>query len=61
MGEFQTGVDAVQLWLSGLEKVDDALVSARPLVDPDEQNANYDWDLWVKPSEVVEDLDRTQR
>jgi hypothetical protein len=48
MGVFQTGVDAVQIWLSQLEKVDESLVTARPLVDPDDENANYDWDLWVK-------------
>ena len=59
MGEFQTGVEAVHGWLSGLETVDETLSSARPLVDPDGENAHYDWDLWVKASEVAEDLART--
>ncbi len=58
MGEFQTGVDAIQIWLSQLETVDETLSPARPLVDPDGKNENYDWDLWVKPSEVEEDLTR---
>lgn len=56
VGEFQTSVEAVQIWLAGLEAVNDSLHSARPLVDPDEENQNYDWDIWVKPVEVEEDL-----
>lgn len=59
MGEFQTSIEAVQLWLASPENDRGAeLVSARDLVDPDRQNANYDWDLWVRPDEIDEDLKR---
>tara|TARA_A100001037_G_scaffold291411_1_gene305481 strand:+ start:1920 stop:2153 length:234 start_codon:yes stop_codon:yes gene_type:complete len=57
MGEFQTSIEAVQLWLANPEHDQgDRLVTARDLVDPDRQNKNYDWDLWVKASEIEEDL-----
>ena len=58
MGEFQTSIEAVQLWLANPEndRCND-MVSARDLVDPDRQNANYDWDLWVKPDEIDEDFE----
>ena len=59
MGEFQTSIEAVQLWLANPENDrDDRLVSARDLVDPERQNKNYDWDLWVKAGESEEDLRR---
>ncbi|HCK08811.1 hypothetical protein MK139_03320 [bacterium] len=59
MGEFQTSIEAVQLWLANPENDrDDRLVSARDLVDPERQNKNYDWDLWVKACEIEEDLRR---
>lgn len=59
MGEFQTSIEAVQMWLANPENdKGDELVSARDLVDPERQNKNYDWDLWVKASEIDEDLKR---
>ena len=59
MGEFQTSIEAIHLWLANPENDrGDRLVTARDLVDPDRQNKNYDWDLWVKPNEIDEDLKR---
>lgn len=59
MGEFQTSIEAVQLWLANPEHDQgDNLVNARDLVDPDRRNKDYDWDLWVKASEIEEDLKR---
>ena len=58
MGEFQTSIEAVQLWLANPENHVGELSCARDLVDPDRQNENYDWDLWVKPDEIEEDLKR---
>ena len=59
MGEFQTSIEAVQLWLANPENDSgQRLVTARDLVDPERQNQNYDWDLWVKADEIDEDLKR---
>lgn len=59
MGEFQTSIEAVQFWLANPENdKGNELVTARDLVDPDRQNSNYDWDLWVRPDEIDEDLKR---
>ena len=59
MGEFQTSIEAVQLWLaSPANDKGDEMVSARDLVDPDRQNKDYDWDLWVRVNEIDEDLKR---
>jgi hypothetical protein len=59
MGEFQTSIEAVHLWLANPENDQGAaLVAARDLVDPDRQNESYDWDLWVKASEIDADLRR---
>lgn len=59
MGEFQTSIEAVQLWLaSPANDKGDEMVSARDLVDPDRQNKDYDWDLWVRANEIDEDLKR---
>ncbi len=62
VGEFQTSIDAVQLWMANPENTrGERLVNARDLVDPDRNNKNYDWDLWVKPCEIDEDLKRAFR
>ena len=59
MGEFQASTEAVQLWLANPENdTGQTLVTARDLVDPDRQNPNYDWDIWVKTDEIDEDLKR---
>lgn len=59
MGEFQISIEAVQLWLANpANDRGDELVTARDLVDPEHQNMNHDWDLWVKASEMDEDLRR---
>ena len=59
MGEFQTSIEAVQLWLaSPANDRGDEMVSARDLVDPERQNKGYDWDLWVRANEIDEDLKR---
>ena len=59
MGEFQTAVESVQLWLASPDNDNGMeLVTARDLVDPDRQNQNYDWDLWVKADEIEADLKR---
>jgi hypothetical protein len=60
MGEFQTSIEAVQLFLaSPANDRGDEMVSARDLVDPERQNKDYDWDLWVRANEIDEDLKRT--
>ena len=59
MGEFQTSIEAVQLFLaSPANDRGDEMVSARDLVDPERQNKDYDWDLWVRANEIDEDLKR---
>lgn len=60
MGEFQTSIEAVQLWLASPENDrGEEMVSARDLVDPERQNKDCDWDLWVRANEIDEDLKRT--
>lgn len=60
MGEIQAVEEHVQQWLAALEDPrSQALCGVRDLVDPDHENACYDWDIWAKPAEVSDDLGGT--
>lgn len=61
MGDLQFSGDAVDRWLRKMneEGVDkDSLCDLRDLVDPNDEQKNYDWDIWAKPAEVEEDMRR---
>jgi hypothetical protein len=57
MGEIQVGLEALQAWMATHpDPAPDTLAGVRDLVDPEHENATYDWDLWARPAEVARDI-----